>query len=60
MKSDLKLLNIMTKTRYTNAPKDIGKSIDVCEIMEDFLPSPEKLVFKEDNVKVTHVRARKR
>lgn len=45
--------DIMKKTKYTNAPKDIGKAIEESEIVEDFLPSPEKLVFKEDNVKVT-------
>ncbi len=43
----------MKKTIYTNAPADIGKAIEESEIIEDFLPSPEKLVFKEENVKVT-------
>ena len=32
---------------YTNEP--IGK----IKIIDDFLPPPERLVFKEDNVKVT-------
>ena len=45
--------NIMKKTIYTNAPADIGKAIEESEIIKDFLPSPEKLVFKEDNIKVT-------
>ena len=36
-----------SKTGYTNEP--IG---DLC-IIDDFLPSPEELAFKEDTVKVT-------
>ena len=36
-----------TKTKYTNEP--LGKM----KVVDDFLPSPEKLAFKEDNVKVT-------
>ena len=35
------------KIKYTDGP--IGKT----KIVEDFLPSPEELVFKEENVKVT-------
>lgn len=35
------------KTKY--ADEDIGK----IEVVEDFLPPPEKLAFKENNVKVT-------
>ena len=45
--------NIMRKTIYTNAPTDIGTAIEESEIIDDFLPSPDKLVFKEENVKVT-------
>ena len=38
----------MSKTiQYSNEP--LGK----LEIIEDFLPSPEKLALKEENVKVT-------
>jgi len=36
-----------TKVKYTNGP--IG---DV-KVVRDFLPSPEELAFKEDQVKVT-------
>ncbi len=36
-----------TKIKYTDEP--LGK----LKIVDDFLPPPEKLVFKEDNVKVT-------
>jgi len=43
----------MKKIIYTDAPTDIGKAIEESEITEDFLPPPEKLVFKEENVKVT-------
>ena len=35
------------KIKYTDEP--LGK----VRIVDDFLPSPEELVFKEDNVKVT-------
>ncbi len=35
------------KTKYTN--EEIGK----IEVVEDFLPRPEDLAFKEQNVKVT-------
>ena len=35
------------KPKYSNGP------IDEIEIIEDFLPSPEELAFKEDTVKVT-------
>ncbi len=36
-----------TKIKYTDEP--IGK----IKVVDDFLPSPEELAFKEDNVKVT-------
>lgn len=35
------------KIRYTDEP--MGE----VQVIEDFLPSPEELAFKEDNVKVT-------
>jgi predicted DNA binding CopG/RHH family protein len=41
------------KIRYRTAPEDISNAIKVSEIIEDFLPAPEKLVKKEDNVKIT-------
>ena len=34
------------KIKYTNEPMEF-------EVIEDVLPPPDKLVFKEDNVKVT-------
>jgi predicted DNA binding CopG/RHH family protein len=36
-----------TKTRYTEEP--MGE----LKVVKDFLPSPDQLVLKEDNVKVT-------
>ncbi len=36
-----------SKRKYTDGP------IDEIEIIDDFLPSPEELAFKEDTVKVT-------
>lgn len=35
------------KVRYTDEPMEIGR------ILPNFLPSPGRLVFKEDSVKVT-------
>ena len=43
----------MKKNKYTDAPPEIKEAIEQSEIIEDFLPSPDQLVFKEDNVKVT-------
>ncbi len=39
--------SMKSKRKYTDGP------IDEIEIIEDFLPSPEELAFKEDTVKVT-------
>ena len=36
-----------TKTKYTDEP--LGK----IKVVDDFLPPPEELAFKEENVKVT-------
>jgi predicted DNA binding CopG/RHH family protein len=36
-----------TKTKYTNEP------MGDLRIVKDFLPPPEQLVLKEDNIKVT-------
>ena len=35
------------KIKYSNEP--LGN----LQIIDDFLPSPEELIFKEDNVKIT-------
>jgi len=41
------------KTTYRSTPKDISEAILVSEVIEDFLPAPEQLLKKEDNVKIT-------
>ena len=41
------------KTKYRKAPKSVADAILRSEIVEDFLPAPDKLVFKEQTVKVT-------
>lgn len=43
----------MKKTMYNNAPSNIGQAIKESVIVEDFLPRPDQLVFKEDNIKIT-------
>ena len=43
----------MRKEKYTNAPPEIKEATEQSEVIEDFLPPPDKLVFKEENVKVT-------
>lgn len=43
----------MQKEKYTNAPPEIKEAIEQSEIIDDFLPPPDKLIFKEENVKVT-------
>jgi predicted DNA binding CopG/RHH family protein len=39
--------SMKSKTKYTEEP------MGHLRVVKDFLPPPEKLVFKEDNVKVT-------
>lgn len=46
-------LNMKRKIKYARAPKNIAKAISVSEPLQDFLPAPDKLVFKEEAVKVT-------
>lgn len=41
------------KIQYEDAPADIAKDIKKSVRVKDFLPPPEKLVEKEENVKVT-------
>jgi predicted DNA binding CopG/RHH family protein len=41
------------KVAYANAPKDIALALKGAEIIDDFLPPPEELVFKVPKVKVT-------
>ena len=41
------------KTGYKKAPKHVAQAIEKAEVVRDFLPSPEKLVFKEHSLKIT-------
>ncbi|HAO19499.1 MAG TPA: CopG family transcriptional regulator [Desulfobacteraceae bacterium] len=41
------------KTDYKNAPKEIAEAIESSEIIDDFLPPPDKLVLKEPSVRIT-------
>jgi predicted DNA binding CopG/RHH family protein len=41
------------KTKYTRMPKDLEEAFDKGHRVPDFLPSLDKLVFKEETVKVT-------
>lgn len=41
------------KTSYRKAPRDIAAAIDEARLIKDFLPSPEKLVPKDDSIKIT-------
>ena len=41
------------KTKYRKAPKAVADAITHSKVVDDFLPPPDKLVFKEKNVKVT-------
>lgn len=41
------------KIKYAKAPKDVAEAISASVSIEDFLPSPDRLVFKEEAVKVT-------
>ncbi len=45
--------SMKNKTKYTKAPKGIAQAISASEPIEDFLPGPDKLVFKDESVKVT-------
>lgn len=43
----------MKRTGYTEAPAEVREAIAQSEVIADFLPSPEQLVFREQSVKVT-------
>jgi predicted DNA binding CopG/RHH family protein len=42
-----------SKTKYRKAPKRVAEAITRSEVVTDFLPAPDKLVFKENTVKIT-------
>ncbi|PKL17743.1 MAG: CopG family transcriptional regulator [Spirochaetae bacterium HGW-Spirochaetae-5] len=41
------------KTTYKSAPADLTEAIMLSESIDDFLPAPEFLIKKEENVKIT-------
>lgn len=43
----------MSKTKYEKAPAELAEAIVQAEVIPDFLPSPDRLVLKEDTVRVT-------
>lgn len=45
--------NTKKRTQYKKTPRAIADAINASEIIEDFLPKPEELVFKKETVKVT-------
>ena len=52
--SGAKERNAMSKeTQYGNAPKDVAEAIRTSEVVADFLPPPNELVRKEEQVKIT-------
>lgn len=43
----------MKNVSYRDAPKDIDKALESGEIVTDFIPSPDKLIFKVKKEKIT-------
>ena len=41
------------KIKYSNAPKEVADAIEKSVRIKDFLPPPEKLVAKDDSVRIT-------
>ena len=41
------------KTRYSEAPRSVAEALAASEPIGDFLPPPEKLIFKRPSIKVT-------
>jgi len=41
------------KARYSEAPRSVAEALAASEDIDDFLPPPEKLIFKRPSVKVT-------
>ena len=48
-----------SRAKYQKAPKRVARAIADAEIVRDFLPSPDKLVFRENTVKITLSLSRK-
>ena len=45
--------NMKKKTEYSDAPKQVAESISLSERIDDFLPSPDRLIRKSEKVKIT-------
>ena len=45
--------NMKKKTEYSDAPKQVAESISLSERIEDFLPTPDRLIRKSEKVKIT-------
>jgi hypothetical protein len=41
------------RRRYTETPRSVIEALAASEPIEDFLPPPEKLIFKRPSIKVT-------
>ncbi|HEY1645580.1 MAG TPA: BrnA antitoxin family protein [Candidatus Saccharimonadales bacterium] len=41
------------KIKYTNAPADVARALEHAVPVKDFLPSPDKLVLKQEKEKIT-------
>ena len=41
------------KKRYTEAPLSVAQALAASEPIEDFLPPPDKLIFRPPSIKVT-------
>ena len=41
------------KVKYTNAPADVARALENAVPIKDFLPSPDKLVLKQEKEKIT-------
>ena len=41
------------KTRYSETPRSVAQAMAASEPTQDFLPPPEKLIFKRPSIKVT-------
>ncbi|MDE2888619.1 MAG: BrnA antitoxin family protein [Gemmatimonadota bacterium] len=43
----------MSKPKYENAPAELAEAIEQAEVIQDFLPPPDRLVLREETVRVT-------
>ena len=43
----------MSKAKYENAPAELAEAIEQAEVIQDFLPSPDRLVVREETVRIT-------